>query len=162
MFAEYPIAYEYKVRGWAQIYTASAGCLFSGVLVFLAMCNQDSFFGFIWSQKIISLSYWGSAVIVLSLSVYVLLRGYRQQKQDRKIIVCADSISLPKTIMSNSILDISYSTISSVQMYAPGRSSINIIRIKYNNTWAEISEAGFEKHATLNTIYEQIKGKTKL
>lgn len=151
--------YEYRVRGWAQLYTAG-GCLtFAGLLVFMALSQQESFFGMEQPQTIINLEYWGSAILCSLLCGYVLYRGALQKKGTRQIVFGKKSLSLPKTVLSKTFISIDYNSIHSVKMHTPTRSPIKIITIKHGKTQTEISATGFASHSTFTTIYAQLKTK---
>ncbi|MGL1930256.1 MAG: hypothetical protein OCC45_00650 [Desulfotalea sp.] len=152
--------YEYRVRGWAQLYTAGACLTFTGGLIFLALSKQDSFFGLILSQPLTDIAYWASAFFSATLAGYAIYKGQQQKKDDRKIVFKADSLSLPKTIMSQNFIKIPYTTIKSIEKFSPARSPITVILIKHEKAKTEISETGFSNRKTFNTVYEQLKEKT--
>ncbi len=152
--------YDYRVRGWSMFYMAGACLLFAGLMAFLAMSGQSSFFGLKMEPITVSRAYWGCTILCIGLGQYLFNKGMRQKKEERKIVLSDDALTLPQQVMSDKFITIPYNSIHSLNMFTPGRSAITIIDIKHVQGRTEISEMGFESKDTLKEIYALLQEKT--
>ncbi len=152
--------FSYKLRGWAVVFTSIFLFIFAGLMIFMAIIEPDIFLGLKLASPGGTIAYGALAVLSLGLIILLIKRHSVQKGTDRVIVFGAQSITLPESLASPSLITLRYDTINKVEYETASRAAMKFIRLDHNGTHTRISDMGFEHQQDFNKVYSLLREKT--
>jgi hypothetical protein len=137
--------FSYRLRGWSITYLLFMCTLFSCLMIFLALTQQDNIVGITLGKPIGTLFYGSMASIVMAMAIFLPYRTTLQEIHHNAIVFDSLSVTLPASLVSLKLITVYYKDIKAITMEKIERTGLEFIRIEHGRKQTRISDMGFTK-----------------
>jgi hypothetical protein len=149
--------YLYKLNGPATFSITFFMLIFAGLMIFMAILEPHRFIGLGVGSPFGAIGYAFLASGSLFLALRMIWTWMHQRNSRRSICLHSDTITLPKSVMSDREITISYSDIRKIDHHKIARTSLKIIQIHHSEGITQISNLGIASQADFSNLYDNLR-----
>ena len=117
------LTYEYRLRGWSLLFVAFVLLFMGSMMLFMAFIEPDAFIGVPLAPNMGFLLYGISGIALFVLFAMILMRVRSQKSANRVIRLGLVSVAFPKSLYSNAIVEIPYTSIDRLELERVSRAA---------------------------------------